>query len=329
MRLRTCAWTAAAPWLAASSTANRASHSLTARAQVADPLAHGMEPAVLELEALAALPHLLAQVGQRLTGGLLRRLRLLLGRLQLLVARHDLHVQRLHVRDLRLDRAEAPDLLLLAPEPGVELAVHDGELADLAGRPIHRLALLLERRGLLRQVVGERLEHGELVLDAGDGLGGLGQRVERALDGLQPAAGLVQPAERGLVLLVDRLEPGGGLAVGAQGVVVLGADPADPLGHLGDLAPQRLGLAPERRDRTLHAQHALDVLPELQRAFDLVAEVAHSALDPVHLLTGARQPLGLPLRLGEAGAERLEVLHLPLDRGAALPQRVQLGRHVP
>ena len=83
-----------------------------------------------------------------------------------------------------------------------------------------------------------------------------------------------------------------------------------PSDHLGDLAAQGLGLAPERRDRTLHAQHSLDVFPKLQRAFDLLAQVAHAGLDPVHLLTGTHQPLGLPLRLREARAQRLEVLDL-------------------
>jgi hypothetical protein len=128
------------------------------------------------------------------------------------------------------------------------------------------------------------------------------------------------------VLLVDRLEPRGGLAVGGQRVVVLGANPADTLGHLHDLAPERLGLGAERGHRALEAQHPLDIVPEAQRALDLVAQVAHRALNPIDLLPGAREPLGLPLGLGEAGAQRLEALDLPLDGDAALPQRVQFGR---
>ena len=93
-------------------------------AQVRDPLAHGMQAAVLELEAIAALPHLLPKVHQRLASALLCRFRLLLRGLELLGPGHHLAAERLHVGDPGLDGGEPPDLLLLPAEPGVELAVH-------------------------------------------------------------------------------------------------------------------------------------------------------------------------------------------------------------
>ena len=101
------------------------------------------------------------------------------------------------------------------------------------------------------------------LLDGGDRLGGLGQRVEGALDALQPPLGFLQPAGRGLMLHVDGLEPGGGLPVGAERVVVLGPDPADPLRHLRNLPAQGLRLAPDGRHGAFQAQHPLDILPEL------------------------------------------------------------------
>jgi hypothetical protein len=50
-------------------------------AEIGDPLADGVQPAVLQLESFAALPHLLAQVGERLAGRLLGVFDLLGGRL--------------------------------------------------------------------------------------------------------------------------------------------------------------------------------------------------------------------------------------------------------
>ena len=116
-------------------------------------------------------------------------------------------MQRLDIDDLGLDAREAADLLLLAAQPGVELAIEHGQLGDLVGGTVDRLPLLLQRRGLLGDVVGQRLDDGELVLDGGNRLGGLGQGIEGALDCLEPARGLFQPAGGGLVLLVDRFEP--------------------------------------------------------------------------------------------------------------------------
>ena len=127
------------------------------------------------------------------------------------------------------------------------------------------------------------------------------------------------------MLHVDGLEPGGGLPVGAERVVVLGPDPADPLRHLHDLPAQGLRLAPDGRHGAFQAQHPLDVLPELERALDLTAEVAHPGLDPVHLRARVGKAFGLLLRRRQPRAQRLEILDLSLDRHAALAQRVQLG----
>ena len=81
---------------------------------------------MLQLEAFAALPHLLPQIGEGLAGGLLGLLDLLRRRLQLFGPGQDLVLDRLHFVELGLDRAEAADLLLLPAEPGIQLPVHAG-----------------------------------------------------------------------------------------------------------------------------------------------------------------------------------------------------------
>ena len=205
--LRPGACTAAAPWLAASSTANRASHSFTALRRSATRSLTACRPRFS-----SSKPSLLFRICSRRSVSAWRAvccalLGLLRAGLQLLVPGDHLGLRRLHLGDLGLDRAEPADLLLLPPEPGVELAVQPGELGDLGGGPVHRLALLLQRRGLLGELVGQRLEHGELVLDVGNGLGGLVERLQRALDALHPADHVVQPAGGGACVLVEGLEP--------------------------------------------------------------------------------------------------------------------------
>ena len=114
-------------------------------AEIGDTLAHRVETAMLQLEPFTALPHLLAQIGQRLTSRLLGFLGLRGHALKLLGARHDLGLHRGDFGDLGLDGAEAADLLLLPAQPGIQLAIEPGELGDLGRGAIHRLTLLLQR----------------------------------------------------------------------------------------------------------------------------------------------------------------------------------------
>ena len=209
--------------------------------EVGHPLAHRVQAPVLQLEALAALPHLLPEIVERLPGGLLRLLGLGRHLLQLLGAPHDLGLHRVDLGDLGLDLAEAADLLLLPTEPRVQLAVEPGELADLGRGAIDGLALLLQRRRLLRHLVGQGLEHRQPVLEIGHRGDRLADRLERALHHLHAAGGLVEPGRDGLVLLVEVLQPRRAVPVGAKRVVGLGAHPGDVLAHLVELFAQALG----------------------------------------------------------------------------------------
>ena len=147
-------------------------------AEVADPLAHRVQTTMLQLETFTALPHLLPQISESLTRSLLGILDLLRGRLQLLGARQHFVLDGLHFGELGLDRPKPADLFLLPAEPGVQLPVHPGELCYLSRGPVYCLALLLQHRGLLGHLVSQRLEHGKLVLDVGDGSGGVVDRLE-------------------------------------------------------------------------------------------------------------------------------------------------------
>ena len=103
------------------------------------------------------------------------------------------------------DGGEPADLLLLAAEPHVELAIEPGELGDLGGGPVHGFALLLEGRGLVRDLLSQRLEHGQLVLHAWNRLRGLAHGLERPLGRLDPALQLLELAG-GLDLLAPQIQ---------------------------------------------------------------------------------------------------------------------------
>ena len=296
--------------------------------EVADPLAHRMQTAIVQLEALTALPHLLAQVVERLTRRLLCLLGLLRHGLELVGAGEHLRLGSLNLRDLGLDLAEPADLLLLAAKPGVELAIQPGELGDLGRRAVHRLALLLQHAGLLRYLVRQGLEDGEAVLE----IRHLGHRLIHRLEGpgdrLHPPLDLLEPAGRGLTVLVERFQARGAMPMRRQRVVGLGAHPGDLLGELGELGAQGVVLALELGDRALLAEEVVELLAELEDPLELVVHPLHPALQLVHL--GLR--LGHPLSLGDGrrhlGAELLDSRHLILHRHAPLPQGVQLGRPV-
>ena len=111
--------------------------------------------------------------------------------------------------------------------------------------------------------------------------------------------------------------------MGAEGVVVLGPHPGDVLAHLLELLAQGLRVAADGADRALQAEEPLDLLPQLERRVDLVAELAHPPLEAVDLGAGLGDPLDLRLRGREPGRGAFHPGHLPLDRLAALAQRVQ------
>jgi hypothetical protein len=296
--------------------------------EVGDPLAHRVQTAVLQLEALAALPHLFPQIVQRLAGRLLGFLGLLRHRLQLLGTGQHLRLGRLHLGDLGLDLAEAPDLLFLAPEPGVELAVEPGKLRDLGGRPVHRLALLLQHPGLLRHLVRQRLEHREPVLKVGH----CGHRLVHWLEGagkrLHPALNVLQPAGGGLAVLVECLQPRGAVPVSRERVVRLGPHPRDAVGKLGQLGPELVGIAMQRLYRALLAEEVIELLAKLQHPVHFVVHRLHASLQLVHLRLRLDHPLRLGDRRGELCTEFLDPGHLRLDRYAPLAQRLQLRRAI-
>ena len=172
--------------------------------------------------------------------------------------------------DLGLDRPEAAHLLFLTPEPGIELAVEPGELGDLGGGALHCLALLLQQSALLGNLLGERLEHREAVLQVRHRDHRLIDRLERALDTLNPAHDVLEAARGGLIVLIERFEAGGGVAVGTKGVVGLAAHPADVLGQLAKLAAKTLGLLAEAGDRALVAEELLELPMELEGGVGLL-----------------------------------------------------------
>jgi hypothetical protein len=285
---------------------------------------------MLQLEAFAALPHLLLEIGEGLPSRLLGILDLLGGVLQLFGARENLVLDRLDLGNLGFDRAEPADLLLLPPEPGVELPVHSGELRDLGCGPIHRLALLLQHGGLLGNLVRQGLEYRELMLHVGDGGGCLIDRLHLPLHRLHPAHHIFELAGGCLEVLIEVLQPRGGVTVSRQGVIVLSSHAGDVFSQLAQLSPERVGIGAECREGALEAEERFDLFPEQQSRLDLVAQSAHLTLEPFHGLGGVAQPdlggvLGLddPLDLvlshGKLGAEPIQPGNLTLDISAALP----------
>jgi hypothetical protein len=112
--------------------------------------------------------------------------------------------------------------------------------------------------------------------------------------------------------------------VRAERVVGLRTHAGDVLAHLVELLAQTLRVGPYRADGALETEEAFDLLPQLERRVDLVAELTEPSLELVDLGVGAGDPLDLRLRGRDAGLGALHVHHLLLDRLAPLAEGVQV-----
>ena len=219
--------------------------------------------------------------------------------------------------DLGLDRPEAADLLFLTPEPGIELAVEPGELRDLGGGALHCLPLLLQQSALLGNLLGELLEHRETVLQVRDRDHRLIDRLDSALDTLNPAHDVLEAAGGGLIVLIERFEAGGGVAVRTKGVVGLAAHPADVLGQLTKLAAKALGLLVRPAIETLVAEKLLELPMELEGGVGLLREGAH-------LLAEALDALGPLFSCGNTAGHLLHGGQFLFGSNATFPEGFDL-----
>jgi hypothetical protein len=253
-------------------------------AQVGDALAHRLDAAGLEVEALDRVLHLLGHRREILARRQRLLVRLALELRDLVRALEHGIVQRIQRRHLLAQRGQRLLVLLLLPDAGVDVAHGAVEVVALRERAVERLAVRLERGGLLRHRVAERLErhhlalHGvDVGLDAVQALHGQLDALDAALLVLQRAAQLVAAAIHGLELRRRHL-------VRVQQPVVLLAQPGHALGGALELAVQRLGVATQQLERLLDLEEAREPLAELGGRVHLRDQVGHRGLDLLRAL---------------------------------------------
>ena len=97
--------------------------------------------------------------------------------------------------------------LRLPAHPRIELPLHPGQRRNLRGGAVHGHALLFQHGGLLSDLIGQGLEHRELVLDIGNGGRRLIDRLHLPLHPLHPPNHILQLAGGRLEVLIEVLQP--------------------------------------------------------------------------------------------------------------------------
>ncbi len=297
-------------------------------AEVEDPLAHGVQPLVLQLEPLDRALHVVAQRGQAAPQFLVGLLDLLVVRADLLGLREHVRVNRLELVEPALQGAQTLGALFMLADLPVDLAHQVVEPGRLAGGAVDRLALLLQGRHLLAHVVGERLERAELPLGLCRVARDLGQLGHRLLQGAGARLGGGDATLDLLLPRFERAEPRGGSLGSAAQLLLTLAHPVEPLRDVTQLRAEAVGV---------HAE-CLEAAAQLEEACEIVLEGEGLLQRAPHLFDLGAQPLGVFRRVGQLGlraplhlgdgfgllVERGQHRHEPLER---LDARLQLAQH--
>ena len=217
----------------------------------------------------------------------------------------------LQLGDLRFDTAEALRALFLGAHPALEIPIEIQQARHLRRGAIHDLALLLDGRNLLSDVVSQGLQRSELaraLCRVGRHLRQVGERA------LEPGDARLRGAHTALRLLLaflERVEPlSRRLARAAQLLLPL-AHPVIALRRVAQLGQRRIRVFPQLGKLGSPLQKGAQVALERQGLVELSAQLLDLAAQPLGVIGGVPQ-----LRL-----------HAALQLGHASRLLVQRGEH--
>ena len=280
-------------------------------AQVDDALADGIESLILQLEPLHRALHLVAQRGEAAAELLIRPFRLVVPRGDQLGMLQHVAVHRLEVLHPGFQLVQRFGVFFVLADLGVDLAREIVEPGHLCGNPLYGVALLLERRDLLRDRVGERLEGAELAGSLGRIGGGLLQILEGLSQGGDPR---LRRRDAGLDLLLpllERVQPGGHRLAGATQLLLTLAHAVEALRDVADVRRQFVGVHAQRLEPAAQLEKAGEVVLQGQRLLERTAQLFDLAAQPFRVFR-----VGRNLRFGT-----------PLDPGDCLGLLVQRRQH--
>ena len=237
-------------------------------------------------------------------------------------------MQALQLGDLGLEILEALGTFFVPPNLRFDVAHQLVQLAHLRRGAFHDVALLLERRDLLGDRVGERLERDELTL----GLHRFGRRGGQILERLSDAGGaglgLGDAALRTGLPLLERAQARGDRFAGAAQLFLARAHLVEPLRHLAHRTAETVGVHAQGLEAATELEEPGDVVFQGKRLLEHAAQLVDLATELLGVFGVVRElPLGAALRLGNVfglRVERLQDRHEPLER---LDARLQLRNH--
>ena len=297
--------------------------------QIDDALADGVEALILELEPLDRPLHFVTQRGQAAAELLVGPLPLLVPRGDLVRALQHVAVEGLELVDLAFELAQALGALLVLVDLGVDLPHQVVEAGHLRGDALDDFALLVERRDLLGDRVGQRLERAELAGGLGRIGGGLSQVLQRQPQRRHAGLGRGDAALDLLLPLLERMQSrGDGLAGPAQLLLPL-AHAVESLSDVPHLGGQLVRVHAERLEPAAQLEEAGQVVLEGERLLEGAVQLLDLGAQPFRVFGGMGElRLGASLHSGDRfrlRVQRREHRGQPLQR---LHARLQLSHHL-
>src|SRR5690606_20726792 len=267
-------------------------------AQVGNTLADELEAAAVELVALDGLAYLLASGRELRTDRAHLVVALLLEPVDLAGALHDQVVQRLEARHLLLELLERLRGLLLPLHALIDLPARLVETVGAGDGAIDGLALHLERGGLLRDVVAQRLERVDPLPDLLHGPLHAIQPAQRLLDRGDAALLVLEGARELLVSALERIGPRGRGLVRIHHPLEVILETCEQLARAVHSPAQVVRLIAELAERSLELEEAADLLLQLLGSIDLPVQLFEQRPDAFGVLRRVRDArFGLALAL--------------------------------